>query len=258
MSFFKSKNKPVTPVSTEKNAVSSKKQDAAKKAPDLVSPAADEKTRHEIAENNPWMQSKGRHIDIYQGLAASSAQWRVATFTMLILLFLSVLGNISLAKGVKIQPYVIQVDQHGYAIPIKELDPSGVDQRFVSSQIGSFIINSRTRVSDFTAQLMFAENSYKAVSAKSNAEYTLNSTYVKEPPTSAKYPVAVQVLSIMPLSNKSYQASWTEKVLANGTVSEYGYLGTFNVILSPPTDVDHLIENPLGIYITDFNIIRSY
>jgi type IV secretory pathway TrbF-like protein len=220
--------------------------------------AADDKARQEIAENNPWMTSRSKHVDIYQGLASSVAQWRLATFTMMILLFLSVLGNISLARSVKLVPYVIQVDQHGYAIPVKELSPSGVDQRFVSAQIGWFIINNRTRVTDFAAQLMFSQNSYKSVSEGSNAASTLNESYVKEPPTKAKYPVSVQVLSVIPISNEIYEASWIERVRADREEHEFGYIGTFSVVLSPPATIDRLIENPLGVYITDYNIIRTF
>jgi type IV secretion system protein VirB5 len=231
---------------------------AKKKTSDVVSAASDEKERQEAAAHTPWIESRRRHVDIYQGLASSVAQWRLAAFAMLVLLFFSVLANISLAKNAKVLPYVIQVDQHGYAIPVKELNPSGVDQRFVSAQIGMFIINSRTRVSDFTAQLMFAQNSYKSVSDGSNAAKTLNDNYIKEPPTRARYPVSVQVLSAIPVTNDTYEASWVERVIADGEEHEFGYIGTFNVVLSPPTTFDQLIENPLGVYITDYNIIRTF
>jgi len=224
-----------------------------------VSAEVDERTRQEIAENNPWMKSKKRHIDVYQELAFSVAQWRLATFTMMALLVLSVFSNFSLARSVKIQPYVIQVDEHGYAIPVKEIEASNVDARIVSATIGTFIINSRARQSDMASQLIYSENSFKSVAGDSNASRLLNAYYRESPPTGAKYPVSVKVLSVKPLNNTSYQASWTETVLAGeGLDSEFGYLGTFSVVISPPGDYSTLIDNPLGIYITDYNIIRSY
>jgi type IV secretory pathway TrbF-like protein len=224
-----------------------------------VPPEADERTRQEIAENNPWMKSKKRHIDVYQELAFSVAQWRLATFTMMALLVLSVFSNFSLARSVKIQPYVIQVDEHGYAIPVKEIEASNVDARIVSAQIGAFIINSRTRLSDIAAQLVYSENSFKSVAGESNAARLLNAYYRESPPTNAKYPVSVKVLTVKPLNNNSYQASWTETVLAGENADqEFGYLGTFSVVISPPSDYATLIGNPLGVYITDYNIIRSY
>jgi type IV secretory pathway TrbF-like protein len=223
-----------------------------------VPQAVDERTRQEIAENNPWMKSKKRHIDVYHELASSVAQWRLATFTMLILLVVCVLSNLSLAKGVRIQPYVIQVDEHGYAIPVGEINASNVDARVVSAQIGMFIINSRVRTSDLAAQLKYSENSYKSVARDSTAMTMLNDYYRESPPTNAKYPVSVKILSVKPINNASYQASWTETVGTGDNVQEFGYLGTFTVVVSPPQDYALLTDNPLGVYITDYNIIRSY
>jgi len=246
MSFFKKGNK-------------SENRAGEQKTPNNVPMATDEKTRQEIAEKNIWMSSKKRHIDVYNELAFSVAQWRLATFTMMILLVFSVLSNFSLAKSVKVQPYVIQVDQHGYAIPIKQIDPSGIDERVISAQIGSFIINSRVRVLDPATQLVYSQNSYKSVAAESSAARLLNVYYTQSPPVSARYSVSVKILSVEALTNKSYQASWTETVhVAEGSDEEFGFLGTFSMAVSPPDDFARLMDNPLGIYITDYNIIRSY
>ncbi|MDR3354208.1 MAG: hypothetical protein LBO21_04165 [Synergistaceae bacterium] len=218
----------------------------------------DERTRQEIAENNPWMKAKKRHINVYHELASSVAQWRLATFTMLVLVVICVLSNLSLAKSVKIQPYVIQVDEHGYAIPVSEISASNVDARVVSAQIGMFIINSRVRTSDLAAQLKYSENSYKSVALDSAAMTLLNDYYRESPPTNAQYPVSVKILSVKPINNASYQASWTETVRAGEGVQEFGFLGVFTVVVSPPQDFALLVDNPLGVYITDYNIIRSY
>ncbi|MDR3077077.1 MAG: type IV secretion system protein [Synergistaceae bacterium] len=227
--------------------------------PHNVPPAADERARQETAENNPWMSARKRHIDVYHDLASSVAQWRLATFVMLVLIVVCVLSNLSLARSVKIQPYVIQVDEHGYAIPVSEISASNVDARVVSAQIGAFIINSRARTSDIAAQLKHTENSYKSVALDSKAMTLLNGYYRESPPANSLYPVSLKILSVKPINNASYQASWTETVrVGGGKDQEFGYLGTFNVVVSPPEDYAGLVDNPLGVYITDYNIIRSY
>jgi type IV secretory pathway TrbF-like protein len=226
-----------------------------------ISQETDEKIRQEIAENNPWMKSKKRHIDVYQELAFSVAQWRLLSFTLMVLLALAALCIFALATSVRIQPYVIQVDEHGYAIPVSEITASNVDARIVSAQIGSFIINSRARLSDIAAQLVYSENSFKSVAAGSNAARLLNTYYQESPPTGAKYPVRVEILSVKPMagSAKVYEATWTETVLVGPDQDQkFGYLGTFDVTISPPSDYSTLISNPLGVYVTDFNIIRNY
>jgi type IV secretory pathway TrbF-like protein len=219
----------------------------------------DEKTRMDIAENNPWMKSKKRHVDVYHELAMSVAQWRLATFTMMVLVALSVGGNFWLVTNIRVQPYAVEVDEHGYALPVKGFDPTNVDARIVSAQIGSFIINSRARFPDTTTQIIFSENSYKSVASGSNAEKELNNYYVASPPTDAENPVTVRILQIRPLSNASYQAMWVETVqIPDGRNEEFGFIGAFTVSIAPPTEFMRLIDNPLGVYITDYNIVRNY
>jgi type IV secretory pathway TrbF-like protein len=153
------------------------------------------------------------------------------------------------------------VDEHGYAIPVSEITAANVDARIVSAQIASFIINSRARLRDMASQLVYSENSFKSVAAESSAAAQLNNYYRESPPTGAKYPVSVNVLSIKPVagSGKIYEASWTESVMVgNGQDQKFGYIGTFDVAVSPPSEYAALIDNPLGVYITDFNIIRNY
>jgi type IV secretion system protein VirB5 len=256
MAFFKRSKKT-------KSAASPNRGKKGANLPENVSWALDEKTKQEIAESNPWMKSKKRHVDVYQELAFSVAQWRLSTFAMMLLLGLSVFCNFTLAKGVKVQPYVVEVDQHGYAVPVKGFDPANVDHRIVSAQIGTFIVNSRARFSDVATQLIFSENSYKSVAANSSAAKKLDDYYISSPPTGAKNAVGVRILSISPLTNATYQASWVETIYVaprgstNGRNEDFGFIGTFTVVVSPPSEFDDLMDNPLGVYVTDFNIIRS-
>jgi type IV secretory pathway TrbF-like protein len=228
------------------------------KQPGAIPISAAEKAAHDAFADNPWLKSKKRHADIYGELASSVSQWRMATLTMMILLTFSVAGNIVLARSVKIQPYVIQVDKQGYTVPVKMADASNVDQRVISSQIGLFIFNSRTRVMDREAQLIFADYAYRSIAAGSAASKRLNDYFSGNPPTNAQYPVIIQVDSIIPFTAHTYQARWTELTeILNQGVQETQYVGLFTVSISPPTDFTSLLSNPLGVYITDYEIEQN-
>jgi type IV secretory pathway TrbF-like protein len=207
----------------------------------------------ELIKDNPWIRGKQTYTDVYMGLASSAAQWRLSTFALLVLLMLSVIGNLTLARTVRVQPYVIQVDKHGYAIPIKMLDASGVDQRIISSQVGTFVYYSRMRLGDREAQIVFAENSYRVVAKGSRAEKTLTDYYRAAPPTQAKDTVQVIMDSIIPISTYVYEAQWTER---SGSDSK-SYSATFTIAVSPPTDVTNLVSNPMGVYITDYSVSQN-
>jgi type IV secretion system protein VirB5 len=214
-----------------------------------------ERSAIEALGKTPWLNSKKRYTDIYQSLASSVSQWRIATFIMMLLLVFSVIGNIALALSVRIQPYVIQVDEHGYAIPIKKADVSGINQRIIISQVGLFIVDSRIRLLDREAQLMFAEDAYRCVAAGSPAERKLNEYFRASPPTDVKLPVMVEVRSIIPISQNTYRAMWVENTAGDtGGIIAKTYEGILTVAVSPPAGLENILTNPLGIYVMDFTV----
>ncbi|MDR1048120.1 MAG: type IV secretion system protein [Synergistaceae bacterium] len=233
-----------------------------KKTPSPAKPDSDtfssetiEKTGQEAFEHHPWVKARERHVDMYANLASSASQWRTSMFVMMVLLFLSVGCNVYLSTTVKVQPYVIQVDSHGYAIPVRMTEVSGVDQRVILSQVGLFIFNSRTRVMDRQAQLLFAEDAYRSIARNTPASRTLDTYFRGAPPTRAPYPVLIQIQSVLPFSSHTYQARWSEVTEDDsGQPLTTSYTGLFTIAISPPTDMSNLLSNPMGIYITDYSI----
>jgi type IV secretion system protein VirB5 len=227
-----------------------------KKTPDSVGTI--EKTGQEASGDNPWLKAKEGHMYIYMNLASSVSQWRTGMFVMTVLLFLSVACNIYLALSVKVQPYVIQVDRHGYAIPVRMTEVSGVDQRVILSQVGLFIFNCRTRVMDRQAQLLFAEDAYRSVARNSAASKSLDNYFRGAPPTRAPHPVLVQIESILPYTSHVYQAKWQEVTETDSSIPTItSYMGLFTIAISPPTDMVNLLSNPMGIYVTDYSIEKN-
>ncbi|MDR1649753.1 MAG: hypothetical protein LBR71_05785 [Synergistaceae bacterium] len=237
----------------EKKTPSPKKPDN-----DTFSSETIEKTGQEAFENNPWMKARERHMDMYANLVSSASQWRTGMFVMMVLLFLSVGCNIYLSTTVKVQPYVIQVDRHGYAIPVKMTEVSGVDQRVILSQVGLFVYDMRIRVMDRQAQLIFAEDSYRCVARNSPASRRLDAYYREAPPTRAPSPVAIQIESVLPYSPHTYQARWSEATRSDSSEPAItSYTGLFTVAISPPTDMENLLTNPMGVYVTDYSIEKN-
>ena len=208
-----------------------------------------EKEEQDTIDNSPFLNAKKRHMDIYLGQMANVAQWRLISFVLLILMALSVAGNIYMSANVKVQPFVVQVDEHGYAIPIQMAEVSGVDERVISAQIGQFIMNSRIRVMDRDAQIIFARNAFKSVGGDSSASRLLNTYFSKNPPTLSKEAVKVDMKAIIPLTTETYQAEWSESTTNDrGQTLETLYQGVFEIAVSPPRDMANLVANPLGVY----------
>lgn len=208
----------------------------------------------DLVKNIPFFSSSNKYSDIYAGLAANAMTWRIVSIILGVMLMFSFIAFVSVAKTSKIVPYVVQVDQHGYAIPIKPIDHSDIDNRIIISQIGQFINNMRIRVLNRDAQYQFAKMSYRCIGQDSKAYRKLTDIYRSDVPTSATQAVEVQVQSIIPISGNIFNAEWRENSNADGRPVTKYYKGIFQIEVSPPQQMDNLIANPLGIFIEDFQI----
>lgn len=206
-----------------------------------------------VVKENPFFSSD-KYSDIYAGLAANAMTWRIVSIILGTMLMFSFIAFVSVAKNTKVVPYVIQVDQHGFSIPIKPIDHSDIDNRIIISQIGQFISNARIRVLNRDAQLQFAKLSYRCIGEGSKAYRKLTDYYRENVPTNTKNSVEVQIQSIVPISGKVYNAEWRETSTVDSRLVTKYYKGIFQVEVSPPQRIENLIANPLGIFIEDFQI----
>lgn len=213
-----------------------------------------EKETLNLVKDNPFFSSD-KYSDIYAGLAANAMTWRIVSIILGAMLMFSFVAFISIAKNTKVVPYVIQVDQHGYAIPIQPIDQSDIDSRIIISQIGQFISNARIRVLNRDAQIQFAKQSYRCIGEGSKAYTKLTDYYKENVPTAAKNAVEIQLQSIVPISGNLYNAEWREMSTTTDSrlVTKY-YKGIFQIEISPPKQIENLIANPIGIFIEDFQI----
>lgn len=70
-----------------------------------------------------------------------------------------------------------------------------------------------------------------------------------------KETVTVVIDSVNPISANTFNITWTETTIdMNGKqLSKKNYSGVFTIALLPPKTQAAILENPLGLYITDFN-----
>jgi type IV secretory pathway TrbF-like protein len=72
--------------------------------------------------------------------------------------------------------------------------------------------------------------------------------------------VEFSLIGIAPISGtNSYQARWKETVrnTEGGVKEEQRWMATFNVEIHPPSSADAIVQNPIGLYIKDFQWSRE-
>jgi len=209
---------------------------------------------------NPYALGRREYNDRYERLAKNAASWRRIAFIMLVLLCVSTGVVLWMAQTVKVVPFVVQVDRHGYEIAVQPAERQSVtDDRIVMARIANFVTNTRSVYSDPSAMMIFIRQAYNSVESSSPAHRKLDAWFRENNPFAKQEQMTnVTVHSVLrasPDSNITWQAEWSEKAYNRGMPrGERFFRGTFMVEFRSPTSIADIIKNPLGIFVSDFNI----
>jgi type IV secretion system protein VirB5 len=208
---------------------------------------------------NPYALGRKEYDDRYERLAKNAVAWKQAAFSMLLLLSVATVVVLWMAQTVKVVPFVVQVDRHGYEIAVQPAEAQEVtDDRVVMARIADFISNTRSVYSDAAAMMTFIEKAYNSVESSSPALRKLDAWFRENNPFAQRDTVisviVESVLRASPESNATWQAEWTEKTYDKGMPkNEKFFKGTFVVEFHAPTSISEIMKNPLGIFVSDFN-----
>jgi type IV secretion system protein VirB5 len=212
---------------------------------------------------NPYALGRKEYDDRYERLAKNATAWKRVAFLMLILLSVSTVVVLWMAQTVKVVPFVVQVDRHGYEIAVQPAEAHEVtDDRIVMARIADFISNTRSVYSDATAMMSFINKAYNSVESSSPALRKLDAWFRENNPF-AKQDIIVNVtvesvLRASPESNTTWQAEWTEKTYDRGMPKDTKFFkGTFAVEFHSPINITDIMKNPLGVFVSDFNITEK-
>jgi type IV secretion system protein VirB5 len=212
---------------------------------------------------NPYALGRKEYNDRYERLAQNAASWKRVAFLMLLLMSVSTEVILWMAQSVKVVPFIVQVDRHGYQVAVQAVAASNVtDDRIVMARVADFITNMRSVYSDRTALVSLLMKSYDSIEAGSPAQGKLDA-YFRENNPLTRHNVGVSitmqsVLRAAPDSNVLWQAEWSEKTYEQGRFKEERfYKGMFEIEFHSPTDIRDIMKNPLGIFVYDFHITEK-
>ena len=213
----------------------------------------------------PYVRGRAEFDSVFGDLAKGKRNWQLAAFAALGLAFVLGAGLIVSANRSHITPYVVEVDRLGQAQafgPAEQLH--AVDQRLVVSQLARFIRDIRTVLGDAAGQADLIKRAYAFVDRDAspflNAYFT---TPANDPRVLGKdITRLVEVTSVLAVPTtiangpQTWKVSWTETTMprAGGSApTEAAWEGYFTTRLTPPSTLDRITLNPLGLYITSIN-----
>ncbi|GJE02374.1 VirB8/TrbF family protein [Methylobacterium isbiliense] len=218
---------------------------------------------HAAAEN-PYVAARREWNERYGSYIRQARMWQIMAFLCLGLATMSTGYALWIRQNTTYQPFVIAVDKIG--MPVFAGFPERIeyaDRRVVQNLLGDFVTNFRSVTTDGTVLKRNVERLYGFLITGDPATNKITSyfrTEGQDPFVRAlTETVSVQVRSVVPLSETSYQVDWIEIVRKpNGDErSRIAMKGVAQVQMIPPQSEAVIRANPIGLYIKDFDWVQQ-
>lgn len=210
-------------------------------------------------ELNPQFKEYDRIIGLQN---KENKTWRIIAVSSLSFLFLSLLLLLYAIKLPKTIPIVITVSEYGeakYVGNVSKMSYSNINvpDIAIQYQIKRFVTNMNTITSDAQVMKQNIRDCYNMLSG--DAGLKLSNILKNDNPFDKFGDIKQSILleSILQLSPQSYQVDYIQsKITMTGVVTDrIRYRGIISIALLEPPE-DKKIENPLGIYISDFDFTK--
>lgn len=185
--------------------------------------------------------------------------WRLMAFGCLSLAVVIAGGLIWQSSRSHITPYVVEVDHLG---DVKAVGPATEAYRptdaLIAHHLERFMRDVRSVPLD---PIVLRDDWLEAYDYTTERGATTLNEYARANDPFAhvgQNSIAIEVTSIVRASDNSFQVRWTERSFANGapTTTER-WTAILSIVMRPPTDVQRLRKNPLGLYVDGLNWSRE-
>jgi type IV secretion system protein VirB5 len=201
-------------------------------------------------------QKAGQVWDERIGSARVQAKnWRLMAIGCLALSFATSGALIWRSLQSTVTPYIVEVDETGAAKAVgPATEPYTPSDAQIAHHLAGFISDVRSVSTD---PVVVRENwlrAYEFVTAQ--AATTLSAEAEANDPFAdvGRRSRTVEVVSVVRVSDKSFQARWIEKTYEQGALRDAKrFTGMFSVVMQPPRDAARLRTNPLGLYIASLS-----
>lgn len=216
-------------------------------------------------EENPYLNARKKHNEYESSRNASLRFWKIYGLLGLLTGLAGVGGMIHIGSQSKFVPYVIEVDKLGQTLAVSVADKvAPADPRIVSSLLARAITLARMVTPDVVVQRNAIFELYASLDSSDPAalkmqEYLGSNSETSPFKRASKETVDVQITSVIPQSDETWQVDWLETVRARGDgsiISRFRMRALVRIYVVPPTNrtsEDQIRKNPLGIFIRDFN-----
>jgi type IV secretion system protein VirB5 len=215
----------------------------------------------EADPETPYTRAQNEWDDRIGSARIQAYNWRLAFFVSALTILILASGLIYMAGRQHAIPYIVKVDKIGRVQAVEAVTDVNIapGKAEISYFLSQFVIKIRSITLDPVVVKQNWLSAYDFVSRRGENE--LNSMARQEDPFSriGHLTASVDIETVVPISEKSYQVRWTEKITNTYGVTEAinRYTGIFTIAIKKPRKAEEIMKNPLGILIDSFNISQQ-
>jgi len=210
------------------------------------------------AAETPYLSARREWNERYGDYIKSAHNWRMTAFGSTAVALCAVAGLVGVSLQSKVVPYAVELNGHQEVVRVQRADLLATpNANQIRASLRNWVIGARTVYEDRFAMKNLVDQTYAMTlpdsrAFKELAEYhRANNPYER----SSRQTVTVDVKVVVPVSDTSYQVEWTEttKEASGKVIDTQDWQGTFTIAISPPSEVNQIMVNPLGLYVRQFN-----
>ena len=210
-------------------------------------------------DESPWLAGRVAFAGVFADLARGKRNWQLIAFAQTALLAGVTAGYLKLSLEARITPYVVEVDRHGRAVAFGPAEAiQKTDARIVLASLSLFVRDVRAVSADPEAQREFLYRAYGHVADRARG---FLDAYFADPlhdprALGTRITRSVEVTSILRLPNSDlWRIQWTERERPRsaGLARVTAWEAIATVSIRPPRDLERIVANPLGLYVTDLD-----
>ena len=214
-----------------------------------------------VPPDNAYARASAEWNDRTGSTVRAARNWRLAAFGSLAVTALAVAGLIQESGRSTVQPYYVRVAENGQPFVVGHVPEAFTPTlNEVRWHLGQWLSWTRGIPLD---PVVVKKNYQQALGfMRQAAANKLNAWAQSDPRLQAigRETVEFSLIGIAPISGtSSYQARWKETLrnAEGGVKEEQRWMATFTVEIHPPTSAQAIAQNPIGLYIKDFQWSRE-
>lgn len=206
---------------------------------------------------SPYITAKREWNERYGSYITRAKQWRLAALGSITVATICAGGLVAVSLQTKVVPYAVEFNKNDEVVKVRRVDAlTAPNANQVRASLRTWLIGARSVFSDQDAIKTRLDETY-ALTLHDSAAYTklVNFQTANNPYNrAAQGTVHIDVVSIVPVSGNDWQIEWNETTYdGSGKMSgTQQWQAMVDIVISPPTNTQQIMVNPLGVYVKDF------